>query len=77
MPMDSLKPTAFINHFVESGIEFGGSGVGLGVGFKFMPFVSVNLEYRSFEYDRKVLTNGIVDFSDSEIFISASVPFDF
>lgn len=60
--------------------EMSGSGTGLGVGFTGLPFVSLNLEYRSFKYDEAKDNNGTVSgFSErslNEIFLSVSLPLD-
>jgi hypothetical protein len=59
----------------------GGSGYALGVGFTGLPFVSVNLEYRTMEYDKFTRTdNANASYGKklnlSEILLSVSLPLD-
>jgi hypothetical protein len=65
------------------GDEFGGDGYGLGVGFTGLPFVSINLEYRSLSYDDFTdASNSANDgtlanpYDVSEIILSVSLPLD-
>ena len=59
-----------------------GGGYALGVGFTGFPFISINLEYRTIEYDKYEL-NGVTvsNYNEkldlSEVMISVSAPFDF
>ena len=57
-----------------------GSGIALGAGFTGLPFVSINLEYRKFDFD-KLTTKGVTDNSYkgtslSEFLLSVSLPLD-
>ena len=68
-------------HFSKDA-RFAGGGQSLGVGWKFVPFISFNLEYRFISYDdykrngKKVENyNNNLDLSD--IFFSVSVPLTF
>lgn len=63
----------------ESGAEYKGDGIGLGVGFTGLPFVSLNVEYRKFSYDEKEFesTKSSISNDSSEVFFSVSAPFDF
>jgi len=70
--------------FIDSTETWKGSGYGLGVGFTFLPFVSLNLEYRNFEYDEEddsdstPVTSAINPvLSGNEIFVSVSLPLGF
>ncbi|MEH0860115.1 MULTISPECIES: hypothetical protein [unclassified Halobacteriovorax] len=57
-----------------NGVESEGSGFGLGVGLTMLPFVSINFEYRSLNYDE---SNGAtVDEDADEILVGVSVPLD-
>jgi hypothetical protein len=61
----------------NAGKEFTGSGMGLGVGFTGLPFISLNFEYKSLEHDEfdgNALTD---DFKVTEYLFSVSAPFDF
>ncbi|MCP4913612.1 MAG: outer membrane beta-barrel protein [Oligoflexia bacterium] len=70
----------------NTGDEFKGKGYNLGVGFTGLPFVSINLEYRSISYDeRKNVSGGnTINYpsgNDSEVdantlLLSVSVPLD-
>jgi len=73
--------------YTPSGSKFNGNGFGLGAGFTGLPFVNINLEYRSFTYDEGTTsagvklnlpdtTNGVGKHSASEMILSLSVPFD-
>jgi len=58
-----------------------GNGFGLGVGYRPISFVSINLEYRKFEYDTWEVagveaTNMTKDQTLSEILLSVSLPFN-
>lgn len=58
-----------------------GSGFGLGVGLSLMPFVSVNLEYRTIEYDKLSqagvnVTTITEKMNMDEILLSVSLPID-
>lgn len=61
--------------------EYDGSGFGLGVGFTGLPFVSLNLEYRSMTYDEFTdvsagTTSTDRDYDVSEILFTVSLPLD-
>ncbi len=63
-----------------NGNEYDGSGRSFGVGYTGLPFISVNLEYRTFEWDEKrprANSNYTADHEASEIFLSVSAPFSF
>lgn len=73
--------------YSPSGAKFEGSGFGLGAGFTGLPFVNINLEYRSFTYDEGTTsdgtkitlpntTYGVGKHDASEMILSLSVPFD-
>ncbi len=77
--------TYYVNASLEDDIapisDYSGSGYALGVGFTGLPFVSLNLEYRSFSYD-EVETSGSTStlspsFDLNEILLSVSLPLDF
>ena len=58
-----------------------GNGYALGIGYRPMPLVSINLEYRKFEYDTweeggVEATNITKDQSLSEMLLSVSLPFN-
>jgi hypothetical protein len=63
-----------------------GSGYGLGLGFTGLPFISLNLEYRSFSYDEveassgthslPSTTAGVGEHAASEVLLSVSLPLD-
>lgn len=68
--------------YIDSTETLNGAGYGLGVGFTGLPFLSVNLEYRTFEYDEEddsdatpvtSAINPVVE--TSEIMLSVSFPF--
>ncbi len=71
----------------DSKDENSGSGFGLGAGFTGLPFVSLNLEYKSFTMDEtkdgttgfvtKYPTSTLSDTSINEIVLSVSLPLDF
>lgn len=70
--------------FTESNSEYKGSGFGVGVGYTGLPFVSLNLEYRTHTFDEAEFSDGStaslsgaseVDFN--QIMLSVSAPFDF
>ncbi len=76
--------TYFISAKLEDDIapitEYSGGGYALGVGFTGLPFISLNVEYRSMSYDEQE-TSGVtsavspsLDFS--EVFFSVSLPLD-
>lgn len=68
--------TYYLNAKAEQGAnEYEGSGFGLGVGFTMLPFVSLNLEYRSVNYDD--FNGATADIDGTEILLSASIPLDF
>lgn len=57
-----------------------GSGIALGAGFTGLPFVSINFEYRRFEYDTE-FEKGVKDATHtgttlSELLLSVSLPLD-
>lgn len=67
--------------FIDATETLNGSGYGLGVGFTGLPFLSLNLEYRKFEYDEKddsdatPVTSAITPVIEtSEIMFSVSFP---
>lgn len=70
----------------NNGDEDSGSGFGLGAGFTGLPFVSLNLEYKSITIDEtefagggsvKYPTNQISERDINEIVLSVSLPLDF
>ena len=69
---------------IVSGDEFCGTGMGFGVGYTGLPFISINAEYRMYTYDeQKSGTTGIDtaltgtnEIDGNEIFINVSLPFD-
>jgi hypothetical protein len=66
----------------DSRYEFSdGGGYALGAGFTGLPFVSINLEYRTLEYDKGELNGAtITNYNEkldlSEILLSVSLPLD-
>ncbi len=76
--------TYYLNSTYEEadGDELSGSGFGLGVGFTGLPFVSLNLEYRSLTFDEYSTSTGTTKLSGdnerdaNEIFVSVSLPLD-
>ncbi|RZF23037.1 hypothetical protein DAY19_04500 [Halobacteriovorax vibrionivorans] len=65
----------YLNAKAEIGAsEYEGSGVALGVGFTGLPFVSVNVEYRTINYDE--LNGATVDVDASEVLLGVSLPLD-
>ena len=69
------------DHLFENTDEFSGSGMALGVGYTGLPFLSINLEYRTFDYD-EWKSNGVDQanfqkYETTEILLSVSAPFDF
>lgn len=70
------------SNFIDSRYEFSdGGGYALGAGFTGLPFVSVNLEYRTIEYDKAELSGAnITNYNEkmdlSEILLSVSLPLD-
>jgi len=79
--VDGGDPTA-ANRFIDDREEFsGGGGYALGVGFSGLPFVSINLEYRTLEYDKYEL-NGVTasNYNEklnlNEVLLSVSLPLD-
>lgn len=66
----------------DSRYEFSdGGGYALGAGFTGLPFVSINLEYRTLEYDKGELSGAtITNYNEkldlSEILLSVSLPLD-
>ncbi len=60
-----------------------GDGLGFGVGFTGLPFISINLEFKTFTFTEEEDTNAVPttrtfspEFTGSELFISVSLPFD-
>lgn len=68
------------NQVFDSNDEFSdGGGYALGVGFTGFPFISVNLEYRTLEYDKYEASGAtVVNYNEkadlSEILLSVSLP---
>lgn len=71
-------PTAKADMTSSSGDgDFEGSGMRLGVGFTMLPFVVINLEYTSIEYD-KFKGNSLTNKNKLSMYgLNLSVPFDF
>lgn len=71
-----------VNQLIDRNDEFSdGGGYALGVGFTGLPFVSLNLEYRTLEYDKYevsgVAASNYTEKLDlSEILFSVSLPLD-
>lgn len=66
----------------NAGDEYSGDGLGAGIGFTGLPFVSVNIEYHAYSYDefenaRTGAKSSVSDFDVSEILLSVSLPLDF
>ena len=67
----------------DVGDELSGSGYGLGIGFTALPLMSINLEYKMFEFDESKdasagTTASIASpLEMNEILLSVSIPFDF
>ncbi|MCO4794996.1 MAG: outer membrane beta-barrel protein, partial [Bacteriovoracaceae bacterium] len=65
---------------IDSTNTWKGGGYGLGVGFTGLPFLSINLEYKTFEYDEQDDTDDPTDTTlnpvveSSEIVLSVSFP---
>ncbi|MGK0366890.1 MAG: hypothetical protein ACI9QD_000020 [Thermoproteota archaeon] len=57
--------------FEASSTEFEGDGIGFGLGLTFLPFVDINIEYRT--YDLEVSNSA---YSGKEITLGLSLPFD-
>ncbi|MCF8058531.1 MAG: hypothetical protein K9K67_04490 [Bacteriovoracaceae bacterium] len=70
------------SNLIDSRYEYSsGSGYALGAGFTGLPFVSVNLEYRTLEYDKlEVSGTALSTYNEktdlSEIMLSVSLPLD-
>ena len=67
--------------FIDTTETWNGTGYGLGVGFTGLPFVSLNVEYKSFTYKDQNDTDAIPvnsvftpEFTGKEIFVSISLP---
>lgn len=68
-----------------NGDTYQGMGFSLGIGYKFMPLLAANLEYRDFNMDKVKIAanngteklNGDLDLSVSELFFSISIPLVF
>ena len=68
----------------DKGDELNGDGMGLGVGFTGLPFVSINLEYRMWSIDEsvdgadgtKTNTTGVDVIDIKEILVTVSLPLD-
>lgn len=64
--------------FMQSGTEFSGNGFGLGVGLGFIPFISLNLEYRALSYDEETPGSSSYNYKvkpdSSELLVSVSLP---
>lgn len=63
----------------DAGTTISGDGFGFGVGFTGLPFVSINLEYRTFSYDEAESNTGTktsIDTKSSEILLGVSLPLD-
>lgn len=67
----------------NNGDEYKGNGIGLGVGYTGLPFVSLNLEYRSYSYDErdnadgsKTTLSGSSAIDNTEYILSVSLPLD-
>jgi hypothetical protein len=78
---DSENSNGGVN-YIDATETLSGSGYGLGLGWTGLPFLSINLEYRKFEYDEEEDTNSTPTTSNidpkietSEIMISVSFPF--
>jgi len=72
-----------LDETVAAGSVYAGSGMGFGVGFTGLPFISINLEYRTLTFDEledavSPLSNGTLNPEhDATAFIlSVSAPFD-
>ncbi|MGI4991201.1 outer membrane beta-barrel protein [Halobacteriovorax sp. GFR7] len=68
----------YASYYFSSDLEAGnvtydGSGVALGVGFTMLPFVSLNVEYRTMSYDG---SGAQADFDAEEILVGVSLPLD-
>ncbi|MCO4793948.1 MAG: outer membrane beta-barrel protein [Bacteriovoracaceae bacterium] len=70
--------------YINSTDTISGGGYALGVGFTALPFISLNLEYRTYEYDEWEDTDGTPSSGNytkkpesNEIFLSVSAPFVF
>lgn len=73
---DTAAGTQFIN---KNGEYSSGGGYALGVGFTGLPFVSLNLEYRTMEYDKYELNGqNVATYNEklnlNEILLSVSLP---
>lgn len=69
------------SHFIENIDKFeDGSGYALGIGYTGLPFISLNLEYRTIEYDKWKSDGADVTTAEkmnlNEFLISLSAPFD-
>ena len=72
--------------FINTGVDLKGNGVGFGAGFSGLPFLSVNLEYKTFTYDKfdnslsvPTVSDGTLtpEITTSEILLSVSLPLSF
>lgn len=68
----------YASYYFSSDLEAGnvtydGSGVAVGVGFTMLPFISLNLEYRTMSYDG---SGAQADFDAEEILVGVSLPLD-
>jgi hypothetical protein len=63
---------------VENGSDYtDGKGMKFGVGFTMLPFVSLNLEHRSFEYEKRGDVAGAETYKNKGMFLSVSLPLSF
>ncbi len=74
--------TYYVRGEIDMGSEkfSGGTGLGVGVGFKALPFMSFNLGYRSISYDKYSTSSLAIlneDFTSNEVIFYASIPFVF
>lgn len=80
--MEGRDAAAANNQIYDNTDSFeNGSGYALGVGFTGFPFLSINLEYRTIEYDQyEISGNSVSNYNEkldlSEILLSVSVPFN-
>jgi hypothetical protein len=64
-----------VKNDVENSGENSGDGWGVGIGYKFMKFLALNAEYRSWSMD-EASGGGSMDQTGDSIFVTVSLPFD-
>lgn len=63
-----------IDSGTTSGSKYKGSGMGAGIGFKILPFVSLNLDYKKFTYDELAGVKLTTDVEVDWVVVGVSIP---